>query len=455
VALVGPSRSGKTAAAVTGILDWAGPAVLSSVKTDLWAPTAGWRRGLGECRVFDPTGYTGAGCAGWSPLRAADTFTGAQRAARALCDAAPRDGVEGGADFWLAQAEILLSGLLWVAGRHRLTMGDVVEWVMVQDRPGDLGPGTVAPLVGADLDSPIPGVAADAGRAARCLKAIWAMDERTRASVYATTQTVVWAWANPGVAAAARRRDEVNLDWLLAGTNTLYLCAPIEDQRRLVPAFGGLLNDLIGQIYRRVATTGRALDPALLIVLDEAGNTPLRNLPEYASTLAGLGVVLVTAWQSVAQIRAGYSHQADTILTNHLTKVFFAGLSDLASLDYVGRLLGDEEVETASHSGDPHGWPGSVSVATTRVGLVPPHALRQMRPGEALLVHGTLPPAHLRPRPYYRVRGLRARAALPSEPSPDGGDSSSAATGGPRIGSRRAEGPSPASAPPTTHLARS
>ena len=39
---------------------------------------------------------------------------------------------------------------------------------------------------------------------------------------------------------------------------------------------------------------------------------------------------------------------ADTILTNHLTKVFYAGLSDPASLRYVAQVLGDAEVETRS-----------------------------------------------------------------------------------------------------------
>jgi type IV secretion system protein VirD4 len=76
--------------------------------------------------------------------------------------------------------------------------------------------------------------------------------------------------------------------------NTVYLCASIEDQQRLAPAFAGLLNDLVKQVFLRVAATGRPLDPPLLIVIDEAGNTPLRSLPQYASTLAGLGVLLVT-----------------------------------------------------------------------------------------------------------------------------------------------------------------
>jgi type IV secretion system protein VirD4 len=36
-----------------------------------------------------------------------------------------------------------------------------------------------------------------------------------------------------------------------------------------------------------------------------------------------------------------------------------------------------------------------------------------MRPGDALLIHGTLPPAHVRTRPFYRDRRLAQRAAHP------------------------------------------
>jgi type IV secretion system protein VirD4 len=143
VALVGPSRSGKTTAAVAGILEWDGPAVLSSVKADLLATTHGWRSssrrraGLRPDVVDDPKGNLGAVVA---VAAGAGTVVGAQRAARALCDAAPRGGVEGGMDFWLAQAEILLSGLLFVAHHAHRDMDAVCEWVLTQDRPGELGP---------------------------------------------------------------------------------------------------------------------------------------------------------------------------------------------------------------------------------------------------------------------------------------------------------------------------
>lgn len=417
VALVGPSRCGKTTAAIAGILEWEGPAVCSSVKADLLAPTLGWRSGVGEVRVYDPTGTTGRHSAPWSPLRHTASILGAQRAARALCDAAPRGGVEGGLDFWLAQAEILLSGLLWIASHTGRDMPAVCSWVMKQDRPGDDGPGEVKMLLEHLIGSTDPIVAVEAADTTQSLLAVWEMEERTRSSVYATAQTVTWPWADPGVAAASRGLG-LDLEWLLGGQNTLYLCAPIEDQRRLSPAFGGLLNDFITQAYRLVARTGHPIDPPLLLVIDEAGNTPLRALPEYASTLAGLGVVLVTIWQSLAQLEFAHARQADTILTNHLSKVFYAGLSDPASLRYVSLVLGEEEVETRSRSLAQGDGRSSTQLATTRVALAPAHVLRQMLPGDALLLHGTLPPAHISTRPYYRDRRLAARASFPPSAPP-------------------------------------
>ena len=413
VALIGPSRSGKTTAAVSGILEWDGPAILSSVKTDLMGATIAWRSQLGDVRVYDPTSATSQPGAAWSPLRDAASTQGAQRAARALVDAAPQTGIDGGNDFWLAQAEILLSGLLWVAAASPdHSMRHVVQWVLSQDRPDDTGRGEVEPLLLHLLDSPDPDVKAAADEATRALLAIWRLDERTRGSVYATAQTVVWPWADPGVAQSADAND-ITLEWLLSGPNTLYLCAPIDDQQRLASAFGGLLNDLIRQAFAQVSRTNTALDPTLLLVIDEAGNTPLRSLPEYASTVAGIGILLVTIWQSKAQLDATYGRAADTILTNHLSKVLYAGASDLAGLDLAVRLLGEEQVTNRSLSGDESNSRRSLSLSTTAAPLAPAHVLRQMHPGDALLIHGTLPPAHLRTRPYYQDRNLAARAAPP------------------------------------------
>ncbi|HEV8625250.1 MAG TPA: type IV secretory system conjugative DNA transfer family protein, partial [Acidimicrobiia bacterium] len=328
VALIGPSRSGKTRAAIAGIEGWRGPAILSSVKTDLLAATIQTRAARGEVKVFDPSGVTGLDSASWTPLGRAQTIGGAQSGARALVDASPRGDHDDSA-YWRNQAEILLAGLLWLAANtNGRTIADVVDWILGQDRPTDQASGTVAPLVRALADDGDPAVAGPARQVQLWLRGIWEMDPRTSSSIYATARSAIWPWADPGVAGLSTAH-QIDLDWLLAGENTLYVCAPLEDQDRLAPVLGGVIGDLVNQAFQRSIRLGRPLDPTLLVVLDEAANTPLRKLPEWASTVAGVGVQLVTVWQSKAQLDFIYGRQADTILTNHLSNLFFAGMSDI------------------------------------------------------------------------------------------------------------------------------
>ena len=238
------------------------------------------------------------------------------------------------------------------------------------------------------------------------LEGLWRNDHRTVSSVYATARTIVWPWVDPLVSQATAGCD-IDLEWLMSGSNTLYVCVPLADQHRLRPVFGGLLNDLVGQAFERYVRTNQALDPAVLVVVDEAATLRPDQLPSWAATLSGIGVQLVTAWQSVHQLEAAYDRHAQAILTNHLSKLFYAGMSDTVGLDYVSSLLGDEHLPAdlstgrhAVHDGAP----------VTTVPFVPAAAFRRMHPGDALLIHGTLPPAHVRLRPWYRDRRLRRRA---------------------------------------------
>lgn len=399
VAMIGPTRCGKTAAAIGGILDWEGPAILSSVKSDLMDATIGWRRQLGEVRVFDPTRSTGKASAGWSPLRGAVTVPGAQQAARALIDAGPRAGVEN-LDFFLRLAEQVLWPHLYVAAASGLTMRDVVRWIHTQTSPrkstSDLA-NHVQQLEGAHAHD-----------ARQAFAATWALDRRTRANAYATVQTLLGAWTDPVVAAAAEY-EELDLAWLISGANTLYVCAPLHHQQRLAPVFGGLLGDLVNQAYEHVTHTNTPL-PTTLVVLDEAANTPTRWLPHVASTCTGIGLLLVTIWQSKAQLDASYGPLADSILTNHATKLIFGGVSDLPTLEYVSRLVGDEELTRASATLDRSRPGASITYTPQYVPLLPGHVLRESRPGHALLIHGSLPPAELVTRPYFRDQRLRRRA---------------------------------------------
>jgi type IV secretion system protein VirD4 len=182
--------------------------------------------------------------------------------------------------------------------------------------------------------------------------------------------------------------------------------------QRLQAVFGGLLGDLVQQAFARANRTGGPIGD-LLVVMDEAGNTPTRWLPAVASTCAGIGILLVTVWQSKAQIDAEYGRLADSVITNHGTKIVYAGVSDPATFQYATSLVGDEEIVNRSVTADAGAASGrrSVSESTVQRPLLPGPLLRVARPGDALLVHGTLPPAHLVSRPWDVERRLRRLAA--------------------------------------------
>ena len=149
--------------------------------------------------------------------------------------------------------------------------------------------------------------------------------------------------------------------------------------------------------------------PAVLFVIDEAANCRLDAMPQWAATVSGIGVQLVTVWQSKAQIEAVYGRQADAILTNHLSKLFFPGMSDQSGLDYVGALTGQEHVP--SHLGGMRQDPWDRNPASS-VPFLPANVLRQMRPGQALLVHGHLPPVQLRVRRHQPDLDRHRRSAV-------------------------------------------
>lgn len=417
VMLMGPSQSGKTTCAISGILEWDGPALLSSVKTDLLNETFGWRTTKGTCQVFDPSGITGRPAATWTPLRAAATFDGAQAAARALTDCAPASD-SGESQFWYQESEFILTGYMWVAARSGLGMGDVVRWILTQDSPtvndtGDEQPGEVQALLDGFLGSNDTAVAGEAEAINNLLTAVWMLEDKMRSGIFGSAQAAIWPWTNPRVVGSSTS-CEITLDSLLAGTNTVYVSAPNRAAERLAPALGGLISDILDQVAERVARTGKPLDPPLLLVLDEVGNTPLRGLPELVATMSGLGVQIVTIWQNVAQIRAAYRDKAGTIVANHRTKVFFSGISDPDTFEMVMRQVGDEQVVSRQLTSEVSVGvdPGRRSLAesTVTTSLIPAHVLRQQVTGSALLIHGTIPPAHLTTRSYFDDPELFRRA---------------------------------------------
>jgi len=67
--VVAPTQTGKTTGlAIPALLEWRGPVLATSIKTDLLRDTIDARRLLGRVQLFDPAGETGLESANWSPL---------------------------------------------------------------------------------------------------------------------------------------------------------------------------------------------------------------------------------------------------------------------------------------------------------------------------------------------------------------------------------------------------
>lgn len=427
VLVVGPTQSRKTSGfAVPAVLEWEGPVVAASVKSDLARHTLGWRATKGKVWVYDPSGATGLQASTWSPLPEAATWAGARRVAGSLTEVARSSaGSLSDGDFWYSTAAKLLGPLLMAAAVSGRTMTDVVRWVDEQETQE----------VSQALESD------GATDALRALRATWGRDERQRSAVYTTAETIIEPFADPSVAASAGLSadfgagvpasgaglsadfgaglsagfsegvwDAIDPRGLLDGTNTLYLCAPAHDQRRLRPLFATLVTQVVEAAYERAEIEGRPLDPRLLVVLDEAANVaPIADLDVLASTAAGHGVQLVTVWQDLGQIGARYGTRAGSVINNHRAKVFLSGIADPQTLEHASQLVGEHEHPSLATTFDGHKTASTTRSPVVRR-LLPADALRRVPPGSAVLISGHLPPARITLRPWQEDRVLRARA---------------------------------------------
>ena len=135
LAVVGPTGCGKTVGfAIPALLEWNGPIIATSVKTDLLNATLAHRSTVGTTWVYDPTSCTGLTAAKWSPLSACTDWAGAMRVAAWLCEAAqPKSDSVTDGDYWYTQARKGLAPYLFAAAGTGRTIADVVRWVDLQD----------------------------------------------------------------------------------------------------------------------------------------------------------------------------------------------------------------------------------------------------------------------------------------------------------------------------------
>jgi type IV secretion system protein VirD4 len=401
----GPPQSGKSAGlAMPALLEWEGPTVASSIKTDLLGATIKRRQQLGPVFVFDPFQLAGTTSQTWSPLEGARTWDGALEVAWRLACAGEVDqrAVEGG-DFWAIAAEQRLAPLLYAAAGTGAGIDSVVRWAYGQGSR-ELHE-ALAQIAG---EAPDEDALADAHAAYDALRAFEAQADRTRSSIEATAQALLRAYRFARVARSAQS-CQITADRLLDEPATLYLIGDAKASKLLRPLFLALLGAVIDRAYERATLAGGRLELPLLLCLDEAGNVaPLPNLAEIASTAPSHNIQLVSIFHDLAQARARYGRQAETVVNSHRARMLLPGVADLDTLRYFSGLLGEEEARDQTRTTGSGG--SSRTLGRRRRPLVAPELLRQLPDGHALLLYGRLPPVTIALRMWFADRKLRRLA---------------------------------------------
>lgn len=398
----GPPQSGKSAGlAIPALLEWDGPAVASSIKTDLLGATLRRRQQLGEALVFDPFGLAGVPTHTWSPLHGAQTWDGALEAAWRLAAAGELDqrGVEGG-DFWAVAAEQRLAPLLYAAARSGSSVERVVAWAYGQS-PRELD----RMIEACHRQANGPQEQADAQSAYDAVRAFESQADRTRSSIEATVQALLRAYRFARVLRSAQG-CEITPERLLSRSSTLYLIGDPKASKLLRPIFLALLSEVVDRAYELANQHGGRLQLPLLVCLDEAGNVaPLPNLAEVASTAPSHNIQLISIFHDLAQARSRYGGQAETVVNSHRARVLLPGVADLGTLRYFSDLIGEQEQREQTRT---IGTGGTTrSIGRRRRPLVAAEALRQLPDGHALLLYGRLAPVRVRLRMWFSDPKLR------------------------------------------------
>ena len=390
--VIGPAHSGKTSGVVVpALLEWDGPAIVASNKGHVIQETIGWRSHKGEVHVYDPAGSGRYPRSGWSPLTSCGDWAGAIRTARDLTLASKASiGAEADSgdltgivhsDLWSSSMATALAPFLLAAAASGKEIIHAAEWIEREERDEVLDV-----LRAVDRD------------AVRAHLATFTRADPMRSSFFHVMYQILSVYKDPNVAASAGRHDIVPHELLDGDAHTLYLTTPEYDQARFRPLCSTIVRQILAAAYDRSTQLGAALDPPLLLLLDEAtGVAPMNELARLASAAASRGVQIVSVFQDFRQIEGEYGGSAGLVVKNHRVKLLLSGSQ------YIDSARDDRQ-------------------------LLRPKLGEHLDEDEGAMFYGNTPPVRLKLRPWYKEKELVRRSDTSQDvlPPPDPGRSRSA-----------------------------
>lgn len=399
-------RAGKTGWMAARVIDFPGPALVTSTRTDLWKESRTWRATRGPVWVFNAAGITNVdGEVGFDPLTGCESPDIATERANDMIPAGTGDAAK-----WAGFARAALASLLHAAALGGQTMDDVARWVADPDTH-------VQTVIGLLRRSPSTTAVEDARQFMR-------NNETTRSSITTNIMPAL-RWLQSPVARRAGGCDpdlpRFDIDTLLTA-GTLYVIGRPEDHATPLMA---ALTGYVARGARRAAVRSEhgRLDPPLGLMLDEAAQFA-PPLPQWTADMGGFGIPIVCAFQSRAQLIETWGRDGAAIVINNAGAILLGGgTKDPDDLKAWTELTGNRDERTETVNGR-----GEVTSASKRsVPVLPPSQLANLAPGQVVVFRRGMPPAlgrtrsewdrwhlppHLRPSPRP-TRGVEEEQTYP------------------------------------------
>ncbi|MDM4723316.1 TraM recognition domain-containing protein [Micromonospora sp. WMMA1363] len=394
IAVVGGPRSMKTAAVIIDMVRTSpGPTVAVSTKADVLRATYLARRRRGRVWVFDPGDVVGwpTGLQ-WSPVAGCEDPDVAMARAEGFAAAVPRSAETRNGDFFESQARDVLRCFLHAAALDRATMEDVIKWGYRIDSPT---------LPAREILRTHPRAAP---MWAEELEALTSGDAREGPldSTRKTLQRLLAPFASARLLRMCCPPAGTGFDVqaFLESTDTLYVV--VGDGTTVAPLVTTLVNEIM-RLARRVSQrmAPPRMDPPLRVVIDEVAQCPLPNLPALMSDSGGRGVTMVIGSQGLGQTRARWGRDgAAEVFASATTRLIMGGTSEPEFLAEQSQLAGEVDVASSSTTVSERGGVSSTTVSRERP-RVRPHEIRELAPGNALVLYRQAPPVISKFVPYW------------------------------------------------------
>jgi len=413
VVVAGP-RTGKTTALAipAAVAHDTGPLVVTSNKRDIYDHIVNLRSANGRVWLFDPLGLASDGVARWwwNPLQMTRDIRGARRLAAIWNRESKDPGAQADNAYFEAEGSDLLASLLLAASSGGLPVSAIYPWLARMNDPEPV-----------EILRHTPGCEL----VAEGLQGRQDLDGRQRDGIFGTARKIVaWlddptalAWIEPG-----HDREQFDPSSFATSGDTLVSLSKESEGWATALVTALTASVMVDTEMKAAKMPGGRLQRPMLGVLDEAANVcRWRELPDLYSHYGSRGIVLMSLFQSWAQMVEAFGPEgAEKLWSASNVRIYAGGVSDTTFLQRLSDLAGDWDHPHWSRStGRRHG--ATYSRSTDRRPIYDIATLGSMPPGRALAVLSAARPVLVELQRWFdgpdanRIR--RAMAAPTSAPA--------------------------------------